>query len=115
MIGFDAETHLIARGRLVPRMVCLSLAGERSVPPWVDDAACNWRGYVEVDGRSWWAVLDREGAEGPADVAIVGDEASVAKQILALADAGVTDFAAAEFAQSADEVRRTRDALRSLL
>lgn len=26
-IGFDTETHLIVRGRLAPRMVCLSLAG----------------------------------------------------------------------------------------
>ncbi len=64
---------------------------------------------------SYRAMLDREGAEGPADVAIVGNEAEVAAQIGRLADAGVTDFAAAEFGGSADEVRRTRDTLRSLL
>ena len=61
-IGFDTETHLIARGRLVPRMVCLSLAGDGAVPSWVADASSNWRGFVWVDGGSWWAVLDREGA-----------------------------------------------------
>jgi alkanesulfonate monooxygenase SsuD/methylene tetrahydromethanopterin reductase-like flavin-dependent oxidoreductase (luciferase family) len=43
-------------------------------------------------------MLDREGAAGPGDVAIVGDEDAVAAQILALADAGVTDFLAEEFA-----------------
>jgi 5,10-methylenetetrahydromethanopterin reductase len=64
---------------------------------------------------SYRAMLDREGADGPADVAIIGDEDSVAARIRGLADAGVTDFAASEFASSADERRRTRDLLRSLL
>lgn len=64
---------------------------------------------------SYRAMLDREGAEGPADVAIVGNEAEVPAQIGRLKDAGVTDFAAAEFGGTADEVRRTRDTLRSLL
>ena len=60
-------------------------------------------------------MLDREGAEGPADVAIVGNEAEVSAQIGRLSNAGVTEFAAAEFGGTADEVRRTRDTLRSLL
>ncbi|MBJ7514538.1 MAG: LLM class F420-dependent oxidoreductase, partial [Acidimicrobiia bacterium] len=64
---------------------------------------------------SYRAMLDREGAEGPADVAIVGNEAEVTAQVGRLADAGVTDFAAAEFGGTADEMRRTRDTLRSLL
>jgi F420-dependent oxidoreductase-like protein len=38
------------------------------------------------------AMLDREGAATPGDIALVGDEAAVAKQIAELADAGVTDF-----------------------
>jgi 5,10-methylenetetrahydromethanopterin reductase len=59
-------------------------------------------------------MLDREGAGGPGDVAIVGDEAVVAKQVLALADAGVTDFIAADFG-SREELRRTRVLLESLL
>jgi F420-dependent oxidoreductase-like protein len=63
---------------------------------------------------SYRAMLDREGAAGPADVAIVGNEAEVARRITALADVGVTDFVAAEFAPSA-EAGRTRDLLRSLL
>ena len=37
---------------------------------------------------SYRAMLDKEGAAGPADVAIIGDEDAVAAQIAALADAG---------------------------
>jgi len=55
---------------------------------------------------SYRAMLDREGAEGPAQVAIVGDEEAVASQIGALAKAGATDFSAAPFGSS-DEIRRT--------
>lgn len=64
---------------------------------------------------SYRAMLDREGAAGPADIAIVGDEAAVAKGIQRLADAGATDFAAVEFGASHDERTRTREVLRSLL
>jgi len=63
---------------------------------------------------SYRAMLDREGAGGPGDVAIVGDEAAVGKQVLALADIGVTDFIAAGFGSS-DERDRTRGLLQSLL
>lgn len=64
---------------------------------------------------SYRAMLDREGAAGPADVAIVGDEATVAAGIKRVADAGATDFSAAEFAVEPEERRRTRELLRSLL
>jgi 5,10-methylenetetrahydromethanopterin reductase len=63
---------------------------------------------------SYRAMLDREGAGGPGDVAIVGDETAVKEQVLALADTGVTDFIAAGFGSS-DERRRTRGFLESLL
>jgi F420-dependent oxidoreductase-like protein len=63
---------------------------------------------------SYRAMLDKEGAQGPGDVAIVGDEATVAKQVQRIADIGVTDFAAAEFG-SKEERARTREVLRSLL
>lgn len=64
---------------------------------------------------SYRAMLDREGAAGPADVAIVGDEATVAAGIRRVAEAGATDFSAAEFAVDPEERRRTRELLRSLL
>ncbi len=63
---------------------------------------------------SYRAMLDREGAEGPGDVAIVGDEAAVEKQLNALADAGVTDFFAADYG-SHDELVRTHTLLKSLV
>ncbi|MDE0804083.1 MAG: LLM class F420-dependent oxidoreductase [Acidimicrobiales bacterium] len=64
---------------------------------------------------SYRAMLDREGADGPADIAIIGDEDHVTERIRSLEKAGVTDFAASEFASSDDEKSRTRDLLRSLL
>jgi F420-dependent oxidoreductase-like protein len=63
---------------------------------------------------SYRAMLDREGAAGPGDVAIVGDEGAIAKQITHLADIGVTDFMAAEFG-GRDDRTRTREVLRDLL
>ena len=64
-IGFDTETHLIARGRLVPRMVCLSLAGHGTPPQWVapfDGVVSRGDGHFVRDGASWWAVYDRDAA-----------------------------------------------------
>jgi F420-dependent oxidoreductase-like protein len=61
---------------------------------------------------SYRAMLDREGAEGPADVAIVGDESTVAKELDRMADAGTTDFMAA-LVGNGDDRRRTRELLAS--
>ena len=63
---------------------------------------------------SYKAMLDKEGASGPADVAIVGDESAVDKAVQSIRDAGVTDFVAAEFG-STEEQARTREFLRTLL
>jgi hypothetical protein len=63
---------------------------------------------------SYRAMLDREGAEGPADVAIVGDEGTVEKQVRALADVGVTEFVASIFG-TREERTQTRALLRTLL
>jgi len=64
---------------------------------------------------SYRAMLDREGAEGPADVAIAGDEATVTGALKRLADVGTTDYLAAEFGSSETERARTREVLRSLI
>ena len=71
----------------------------------------------EIYGQlpSYRAMLDREGARHPGDVAIVGTEEEVALQLAGLADAGVTDFSALEFGTSTDEFTRTRALLKSLL
>ena len=59
---------------------------------------------------SYRAMLDREGAGGPADVAIVGTEDEVRAQLGRLADMGATDFCGAPFG-SADEIRASVGAL----
>ncbi|CAN5385467.1 hypothetical protein BH23ACT3_BH23ACT3_14250 [soil metagenome] len=64
---------------------------------------------------SYRAMLDREGAAGPADIAIVGSADEVVERGGALADIGVTDFAAVSFPGSADEAAHTRAALATLL
>ena len=59
-------------------------------------------------------MLAREGADGPADVAIVGDEAAVGAQLDQLRAIGVTDFVASVFG-SADDRARTYAYLASVL
>jgi hypothetical protein len=54
---------------------------------------------------SYRAMLDKEGAESPADVAFIGDEETVAAAIATLRDAGATDFSAA-ISGNADERQR---------
>jgi F420-dependent oxidoreductase-like protein len=54
------------------------------------------------------AVLDREGVDGPQDLAIVGDEDAVAAGIHRLRDAGVSEFMAAPFGTDEDQQRTTR-------
>ena len=63
---------------------------------------------------SYRAMLDREGADGPADVALVGDEAELRAQIDRLRDAGVTDFDAAVTPVDAGSEDRTLEFLASL-
>jgi 5,10-methylenetetrahydromethanopterin reductase len=64
---------------------------------------------------SYRAMLDREGAEGPADVALIGSADEVRAGIDRMRDAGVTDFVAVEF-HAEDPVRTaTRDLLKDLV
>ena len=82
----------------------------------VDAARANAAQTFAIYGTlpSYRAMLDREGAEGPGDVAIVGDEDAVAAQIAALGDLGVTDLVASIFG-SKDERDRTYAFLSTLL
>lgn len=62
---------------------------------------------------SYRAMLDREGAEGPPDVALIGDEETVSAHLGRFEDAGATDFIAAPFG-SGEERDRTLALLGSL-
>jgi F420-dependent oxidoreductase-like protein len=63
---------------------------------------------------SYRAMLDREGAGGPADVAIVGTQAEVQAQVRQLADVGATDVCGAPFG-TADQIRASVGALAGLV
>jgi alkanesulfonate monooxygenase SsuD/methylene tetrahydromethanopterin reductase-like flavin-dependent oxidoreductase (luciferase family) len=94
-----------AAGRPSPRIV----AG--SVVCVTDDAASARARIGEHFGLAgqvpeYRAVLDREGAAGPADVAIIGDEEAVIRAIRWLADIGVSELIASPFG-TADEQART--------
>jgi F420-dependent oxidoreductase-like protein len=54
---------------------------------------------------SYRAMLDREQAGGPGDVAIVGDEAAVAAQIARVATAGATDFVGSLYGSAEEQAR----------
>ena len=64
---------------------------------------------------SYRAMLDREGVDGPADVALIGSEAEVRAGIERMRSAGVTDFVAVEFLSSEPVATETREVLKSLL
>jgi F420-dependent oxidoreductase-like protein len=63
---------------------------------------------------SYQAMIEKEGQDGPAGMAIVGDEDTVAAQLAAIADGGATDFVAAPYG-SPDDIARTMALLRSLI
>ncbi len=102
-----------AAGRPAPRVVCILPVCVTDDP---DQARTRAARIFEIYGQlpSYRAMLDREGAAGPADVTIAGDEETVGSRIMALADAGVTDFVAGEFAVG-DDAKRTRALLKSLV
>lgn len=63
---------------------------------------------------SYRAMLDREGAAAPSDVAVVGDEGAVAEGIRRVREAGATDFVAS-IVGSSEERRRTAEAVSSMV
>jgi len=122
MTGPDTlERHIVptlsraasAAGRPAPRVVAgLPIALTHDVP-----AAREVAGkFFEIYGSlpSYRAMLDREGAAGPADVALLGDEASLRAQIDRLRDAGVTDLDAAVAPVDEGAEARTLEFLASL-
>ncbi len=96
-------------GRPAPRVVVgLPLAVTKEVAAARKAAASQFEIYGSLP--SYRAMLDREGAAGPADVVIVGDESAVGGALDRLAEAGATDFLAVPFAVPGDNdaLARTR-------
>lgn len=85
-------------GRPGPRIVC-------ALPVAVTDDEAEAReragnAFAIYNGLpSYRAMLDREGAEGPRDVAIIGDEASVRSQIEQVFAQGATEFVGVPFVE----------------
>ncbi len=102
-----------AAGRPSPRVVCLLPVCVTDDP---DGARARANRVLAIYGQlpSYRAMLDREGAAQPGDVVLAGGEDAVAAQIMALEEAGVTDFVAAEYSHG-DEQARTRALLKSLI
>jgi len=106
-----------AAGRPAPR-VCVALPIAVTDEPAV--ARAQAAQFFQVYGQlpNYKRMLDREGASGPSDVAIVGNESEVEQQLRALAAAGATDFLASAFPAGDDapkSLARTRDLLKGLV
>ena len=99
-----------AAGRPAPRVIAaLPVCVTDDVVAAHERAAKVFAVYGQLP--SYRAMLDREGAGGAADIAIIGPAAEVSERVAALADVGITDFAAVEFGGNPDEVDATRAAL----
>jgi F420-dependent oxidoreductase-like protein len=103
-------------GRPAPRIVAgLPIAVHDDVAEARSVAAEQFEVYGTLP--NYQRILERGGVAGPAEAAIVGDEASVTAQIAALFDAGATDLWAAPFPVGEDRAAsraRTRALLQEL-
>ena len=59
-------------------------------------------------------MFEREGVDGPADLAIAGSVGEVEDGLQRLRDAGVTDFAASIYATNSEEGAATREILQKI-
>jgi 5,10-methylenetetrahydromethanopterin reductase len=99
-----------AAGRPTPRVVAgFPVAITDDVPKLRERIARSLQMYGTLP--SYRAMLDREGVEGPSDIALVGNEAVVGEAIDRLAETGATDFIAAIEAEDEAGRRRTLDFL----
>jgi len=78
-----------------------------------DDARAKIAENLTIYGQlpSYRAMLDREGVDGPADIAIVGDENALRGELKRLEDLGVTHFNAAIAAVDDGAYERTLEFL----
>jgi len=82
----------------------------------VDDARARAAKEYVIYGQlpSYRAMLDREGAAGPEDIAVIGSADEVSERLAGVMAAGATTLVANEFG-TPDELAATRDALQKLL
>lgn len=101
-----AERVAAAEGRSRPRFIvelpiCVTNdAGAARV-----DAARTFVNYGSGYYPSYRAALDRGGVDGPADVAVIGDESSVLQSLRTYRDIGVDEIAYVPFSSQTDRAR----------
>ena len=118
-------------GHVVPRITASAASAGRPSPAVVvglpvavtdeesagrDQAANLFERYGSL--TNYRRILDVEGVEGPSEVAVVGNETEVERQLRAFADAGATEFLAAVFPIGDDapaSTKRTRALLQDLV
>jgi F420-dependent oxidoreductase-like protein len=93
-----------AAGRPAPEIVVGLPVSVTSDPAASRERAASTYGFYD-NLPSYRAMLDREGVAGPADVALVGDEEAVARQLDSLVGAGATAFALSVFGSRQDKER----------
>lgn len=102
-----------AAGRDAPKiLVSLPICVTQDVASAKERAAKEFALYGQLP--SYRAMLDREGAVGPEDVAMIGSADEVAERVAGLFEAGATTYVAGEFGNG-DERAATRELLISLL
>ena len=119
------ESHIVPRltkaakgaGRPQPRIVASLPVAVTDDPDTARQRAAN---LFAVYGAlpNYKRMLDIEGADGPKDLAIVGNEGQVEQQIRDVASAGATEFVAVSFPTDDDKkasLARTRALLKSLV
>jgi F420-dependent oxidoreductase-like protein len=93
-----------AAGRPAPRVVVslpIAVTNDREAARERINAALS----IYPNLPSYKAMLDKEGAASPADIAFIGDEQAVADAVATLAEAGATDFVAAIVGDAAERAR----------
>ena len=101
-------------GRPMPRVIV-------SLPVCVTDKVDETREFAAVAFKTYGTLpvyrscLDAEGAAGPADIALIGDEKTVEAGLRRVADAGASDFYAAVLPEAgSSSTARTDEFLKSL-
>lgn len=93
-----------AAGRPAPRIAMGIPVSVTTDPDAARDQA-NKVFAIYNDLPSYRAMLDREGAGGPGDVAVVGDEEAVAAELRRMADIGATDLTLPVFGSTEERAR----------
>ena len=91
-------------GRPAPRVVVGLPVSVTADPDAAREKAATAFGFYD-SLPSYRAMLDKEGAAGPADVAVVGDEDTVAAALRRLGDIGATDLSLPVFGSREDRAR----------